>query len=301
MPRADLGAVEIEYESFGSRDAEPVLLVMGLGSQLVGWTEDFCERLAAAGDGHQVIRYDNRDVGLSTRFEGSEHDSVPEAMRAAREGRPVRAPYLLRDMAADAAGLIGALELGSAHVVGASMGGMIAQTLAIDFPERVRSLVSIMSTTGAPDLPPPSPAAMAALLKPPPRSLDEAVAQALETWQVIGSPGFPFDAERLRRRTEESYARGHHPEGALRQLVAILASGSRREALAAVTARTLVIHGQADPLVPVEGGLATRAAIPGARGLFFEGMGHDLPVELYDALVAAIAAHAAGEEVGEPA
>ncbi len=294
MPSAKFDGLEIEYETFGASDAEPILLIMGLGSQMVGWTEDFCTRLAAAGGGHHVVRYDNRDTGLSTRFEGGEHDDVLGAMQAIAEGRPVRAPYLLGDMATDAAGLLEALGLSDAHIVGASMGGMIAQSLAIEFPERVRSLVSIMSTTGDPSLPPPTPAAMGALMKPPPASRDEAISQALEVWKTIGSPGFPFDEERIRRRTNESYDRGHYPEGGERQMVAITASPDRTEALGAVRAPTLVIHGEADPLVSIACGRATEAAIPGARGLYLEGMGHDLPVELYDELVEAIAEHAAG-------
>lgn len=287
MPRARANGIELEYETFGHPDAEPVVLVMGLGSQMIGWTEGFCARLAARG--HRVVRFDNRDVGLSTKIEDAEHDKALEALAKSRRGEPVRAPYTLRDMAADTADLIAALGLEAAHVVGASMGGMIAQSLAIHFPERVRSLTSIMSTTAAPDLPGPRPEAMRALLTPPPRTREEAIDQALATWRVIGSPGYPFDAERIRERAARSWDRCHHPAGVERQLVAIAAAPSRREALAGVRAPTLVVHGEDDPLVPVECGRDTLAAVPGAQGLFLPGMGHDLPVELYDTLADAIA------------
>jgi pimeloyl-ACP methyl ester carboxylesterase len=260
VPRARANGIELAYETFGEAGAEPLLLVMGLASQMIGWTEAFCEALAARG--HRVVRFDNRDVGLSTKLEGVEHDSVLDAMRAAADGKPIRAPYLLRDMAADAAGLLDALGLERAHVVGASMGGMIGQTLAIEFPERVQTLVSIMSTTGEPGLPPPRPEALRVLLAPPPITRDEVIARALSAWKVIGSPGFPFDEARIRERAERSYDRCHHPEGVKRQIVAVTASGSRKEALAGVRAPTLVIHGEDDPLVPVECGRATARAIP---------------------------------------
>jgi pimeloyl-ACP methyl ester carboxylesterase len=296
VPRARANGIEIEYDTLGARGAEPVLLIMGLGGQLVAWTEAFCEALAARG--HLVIRFDNRDVGLSTKLDGVPCDPVLDALRDARAGKPVRAAYRLSDMAGDAAGLLDALGLARAHVVGTSLGGMIAQTLAIEHPARVRTLVSIMSTTGAPDLPPPKPEAMKALLLPPPRTREEAAAQMLEAWRVIGGPGFPFDEKRIRERAERSWDRCHHPAGVARQLVAVQASGSRREALGAVRAPTLVIHGEDDPLVPVECGRDTLAAIPGARGLFIPGMGHDMPVELYPTLVGAIAEHAAAHPIG---
>jgi pimeloyl-ACP methyl ester carboxylesterase len=295
VPRARANGIELEYETFGDRGAEPVLLVMGLGGQMVGWTEPFCDGLAARG--HFVIRFDNRDVGLSTKLDGAEHDSVLDALKKARAGEPVRGPYTLRDMAADAVGLLEALGLARAHVVGASMGGMIAQCLAIEFPDRIQTLVSIMSTTGARDLPPPRPEAMQALLQAPPRTRQEASDQMVAAWRVIGSPGFPFDEKRIRERAERQWDRCHHPAGFARQLVAIQASASRREALRGVRAPTLVIHGEDDALVPVECGRDTVAAIPGARGLFIPGMGHDMPVELYPTLVGAIAEHAAAHPV----
>jgi pimeloyl-ACP methyl ester carboxylesterase len=290
MPGLRANGIAIEYECFGDPEAQPMILIIGLGSQMIGWTEPFCEALA--GRGHWVVRFDNRDVGLSSKLEHVKADSAPAAMRAAGEGRPIRAPYLLSDMAADTVGLMDGLGIRRAHVVGASMGGMIAQTLAIEHPERLHTLTSIMSTTGDPGLPPGRPEAMKILLAPPATSRDEAIAQALETWKILASPGFPFDAERIRDRAARSYDRCHHPPGVGRQLVAIMASGSRRDALCQLRVPTLVIHGEDDPLVPVEAGRDTLEAIPGAEGLFIEGMGHDLPVELYDTLVDAIARHA---------
>jgi pimeloyl-ACP methyl ester carboxylesterase len=295
VPRAPVNGIEIEYECFGAADAEPLLLVMGLGTQMIGWTQPFCEGLAARG--HRVVRFDNRDVGLSTKLQDVEHDGVLEAMRKIQDGKPVRAPYRLRDMAADAAGLLDALGFERAHVVGASMGGMIAQELAIGFGERVRTLTSIMSSTGEPGLPTARPEAMQVLLSAPAATREAAVENALKAWKVIGSPGFPFDEARIRARAEVSFDRCHHPAGIGRQLVAITASGSRREALEKLATPTLVIHGEDDPLVPVECGRATLEAIPGARGLFIPGMGHDMPVELYETLGDAIAGHAAAHPI----
>lgn len=290
MPRAHTNGIEIEYETFGDPAGEPLLLIMGLGTQMLGWTEEFCERLA--GRGHHVIRYDNRDVGLSTKFSDSEHDSAIEALTKSAAGQPVKTAYELWDMAADAVGLLDALGLPRAHVVGASMGGMIAQCAAIDFPERVASLTSIMSHTGEPGLRPPTPEAMQVLMTPAPGEREAVIAQALRTWRVIGSPGFPFDEQRIRDRAGRSFDRCHHPAGSERQLVAIAASPSRRAALGRLRTPTLVIHGEDDPLVPVDGGRATLEAVPGARGLFIPGMGHDMPVELYDTLTGALSEHA---------
>lgn len=294
MPRARANGIEIEYETFGpapsAEGAEPLLLVMGLGAQMVGWTEEFCGHLVERG--HCVIRFDNRDVGLSTKFDDAEYDGAAQALAKATQGQPVKTAYELHDMAADAAGLLAALDLPRAHVVGASMGGMIAQVLAIDFPERAATLTSIMSHTGEPNLPPPSPEAMRVLMTPAAAERDAVIAQALDTWKVIGSPGFPFDEPRIRERAARSFDRCHHPAGAERQLVAIAAAPGRRAALGRLRTPTLVIHGEADPLIPVEGGRATVDAVPGAKGLFIPGMGHDMPRELYATLADAISGHA---------
>jgi pimeloyl-ACP methyl ester carboxylesterase len=296
MPRASSNGIEIEYESFGPDGLEPLLLIMGLGTQMIGWTEEFCQLLAA--HGHQVIRFDNRDTGLSTKFSDAEHDTVIDALKKSISGQPVKTAYELSDMAADAAGLLDTLGVPRAHVVGASMGGMIAQTLTLDSPDRVATLTSIMSHTGEQGLSQPTPEAVQVLMTPAPTQRDAVIAQALKTWKVIGSPGFPFDEARIRERATRSFERCHHPQGSERQLVAVMASGSRRDALAAVTTPTLVLHGEDDPLVPVDGGRATQSAIPGAKGLYIPGMGHDMPVELYDTLTDAIHEHAAAHPIG---
>ena len=291
MPRAHANGIEIEYESFGDPEDPALLLVMGLGAQMILWPEEFCEALADRG--HHVVRFDNRDIGLSTRLDHAGLPDVVGALAAVAQGRPVAAPYRLADMAADAAGLLDALDLSSAHVVGASMGGMIAQTLAVEHPGRVRTLTSIMSTTGDPSLPQARPEAMAMLLTPAPTQRAAAIEHGVRLWRTIGSPGFPFDEAEVRATAGRAFDRGVSPAGVARQLVAILASGSRRDVLAGVRAPTLVIHGAADPLIPVEAGRATAAAVRGAELLEIDGMGHDLPRALWPTLVDAIAKHAA--------
>jgi len=287
MPRARANGIEIEYETFGDPADPALLLVMGLGAQMILWPEEFCSDLAARG--LHVVRYDNRDVGRSTWLDQAGMPDVAGALAAAMQGRPIASPYLLRDMAADAVGLLDALEVDAVHVVGASMGGMIAQTLAIEHPARVRTLTSIMSTTGHPGLPPARPEAMAVLVTPAPTERVAAIEHGVRVWRTIGSPGFPFDEAEVRERAALAFDRGVNPPGVARQLVAILASGSRREALRGVQVPSLVIHGAADPLVPVEAGRDTAQAVPGAELLEFEGMGHDLPRPLWPRFVEAIA------------
>lgn len=285
MPSAPANGITIEYEITGEAGAPPLLLVMGLGEQLTGWPDDFVAHLVDRG--FRVIRFDNRDVGCSTWFDEA---GDPDVM-AAISGHG-SSPYLLHDMAADAAGLLDALGVDSAHVVGVSMGGMIAQTLAIEHPLRVRSLVSIMSTPGDPSVGQADPAVVPLLLRAAPSSREEAVQGGIETWRAIGSPGFPPDEAWVRERVERSYDRAFHPAGTGRQLVAILTSGDRTEALRHADVPTLVIHGEADPLVDVSGGRATAAAIPGARLKLVPGMAHDLPAALWAELADDIAGHA---------
>ncbi len=287
MPSARCNGVEIAYEEIGAKDGRPIVLIMGLGVSLVFWDDDFCALLAERG--YRVIRFDNRDVGRSTKLDALGVPNVLQAMMALMMRRPIAAPYLLSDMARDTVGLMDALGIERAHVVGASMGGMIAQTLAIEHPERLFSLTSIMSTTGDPALPQPEPAAMATLLRPPPAERSAYLDQAVRVWRTIGSPGFPFDEERVRVRAAAHFDRGHHPPGVARQLVGILASGDRTAALRQVTAPTLVVHGVDDPLIPLRAGEATAAAIPGADSVLIEGMGHDLPREAWPRIVGAIA------------
>ena len=281
--RAALGEVEIAYETFGDPQRPPVLLVMGLATQMLGWPDEFCAELA--GRGLFVVRFDNRDVGLSTHL----HDTPPPDLGAAFAGEPSQASYLLSDMARDAVGLIDALGLDGAHLVGASMGGMIAQAAAIEHPERVRSLTSIMSTTGDRTVGGATDAAMAALLSPPASDREGAVRRAVDAFRVVGSPGFEFDEQAVRDRAGLSYDRAYDPAGVARQLVAVLTSGDRTQALRSVGVPTLVIHGAADPLVDVSGGRATAAAVPDAELLVVDGMGHDLPREVWPRLVDRIA------------
>jgi pimeloyl-ACP methyl ester carboxylesterase len=280
--RVQANGIELAYDAVGDPGDPAMILIMGLGMPRFGWDEDFCGALAERG--FRVIRFDNRDVGESTRL----HDAPPTDLQAALAGEAWSAAYLLEDMADDAAGLLDALRLASAHVVGASMGGMIGQALAIRHPARVRSLTSIMSTV-APAIGAPREDVLPVLLAPPGRTREEHEERALLMWRVIGSPGFPLDEQRIRDLARRTWEVGYDPEGFKRQLVAILASGDRSEALRAVDVPALVIHGDADPLVQLPGGEATARAIPGAELEVIEGMGHDLPVELFDRLADRIA------------
>jgi pimeloyl-ACP methyl ester carboxylesterase len=275
------GAVELAYETFGEHGRPPVLLVMGIGSQMINWHEDFCTALSS---GRFVIRFDNRDVGESQWLEGD----VDIAACAA--GDTSSAVYTLDDMADDAVGLLDALGLSSAHVVGASLGGMIAQTIAIRHPQRVRTLTSIMSTTGEPGVANPTAEAAAVLMSPPAQSRDEAMERILEVRRVIGSPGFPRDEEDIRQRAGRAWDRGVNPAGFARQLAAVYASGDRTEALRSLDVPTLVVHGEDDPLIPASGGRATAAAIPGAELWTVPGMGHDLPRDIWPDLIRRIGA-----------
>jgi pimeloyl-ACP methyl ester carboxylesterase len=289
MARASANGIELEYDTFGRSDGEPILLVMGLGAQMLLWDEAFCTALA--GRGNFVVRFDNRDIGLSTHFD--EHGPVNplEVMQALQSGQAPAVPYTLDDMADDAVGLCDALGIARAHFVGASMGGMIVQTVAYRHPARVKSLVSIMSTTGSPTLPQAKPEVLARLITPPPVGRDAVIEASVETWRVISGPGFPYDEAAIRERTALTYDRSHHPAGQARQLGAILAHGDRSERLGAVRAPTLVVHGTDDPLVPVEGGKHTAASIPGAELLLIPGMGHDLPKQVHEQLAEAIGGH----------
>jgi pimeloyl-ACP methyl ester carboxylesterase len=287
MPNISANGIQIEYETFGAPTHRPLLLIMGLGAQLIHWDDEFCQRLVERG--HFVIRFDNRDIGLSSKLDHLGHPDAAAAMEKRLQGETVEAPYLVSDMAADCRGLLDALSIEAAHVVGASLGGMIAQTLAIEHPSHVLSLTSIMSSTGNSELPPATPEAVAALLSPFPENREQAMDRAVRIFRTIGSPGFPFDEPRVRDRAARAYDRAFHPAGVARQLVAALASGARTELLRSVKCPALVIHGKEDPLVPVEAGIDTARAIPGADLLVLAGMGHDFPRPLWPRIVVEIA------------
>jgi pimeloyl-ACP methyl ester carboxylesterase len=284
---AQANGIEIAYETVGEPDDPALLLIMGLGTQLLYWREEFCRMLAERG--FHVIRFDNRDVGLSTKME---HAPAPD-VGAALRGDTGTASYTLDDMADDTAGLLDALGISEAHVVGRSMGGMIAQTLAIRHRDRVRSLVSIMSTTGAPGVGQPRPEVVGpVLLARPPSEREEYLEDVVGKWRLIASPGYPADESELRELVAAAYDRSYYPIGTGRQFLAIVASGDRTEALRGLDVPTLVIHGADDPLVDASGGRATAEAIPGAELMLVPGMGHDLPRELWPRLVDAICDHA---------
>ena len=270
--------VTLAYDTFGDRDRPPLLLVMGLAGPLNWWSPDLCRLLASRG--FFVIRFDNRDVGRSTKLHGLGGGTRGDVVRgfARRKASP---PYTISDMAGDAAGLLDHLEISQAHITGVSMGGMIAQTMAIEHAQRVLSLVSIMSTTGRRTVGWQDPRLLPMLLRPGSRSRDEAIAQATRTWATIGSPGYPTPPDEVRRRAAETYDRGMSAAGATRQMQAVLAQPDRTRLLQTVSAPALVIHGLADRLVHVSGGRATARAIPEAELVEIPGMGHDLPRPLW--------------------
>jgi pimeloyl-ACP methyl ester carboxylesterase len=288
MPRAVLpSGIELEYDTFGSPTAPTLLLLMGFTAQMTAWDEGFCELLAA--EGLHVVRFDNRDCGLSTKIDGANADpgSVLAALLA---GSPVpQVPYTLSDMADDAFGLLDHLGVERAHVMGASMGGMIAQTMAIERPERVSSLVSMMSQPGDLGYGKPAPEAIAALLAPPPAERD-AYLEHSKNWAVWASKRYG-DLDRIRARAASAYDRSFYPQGGARQLAAIYASGDRSAALRELTVPTLVIHGRDDTLISPSGGERTAELVPGANLLLVADMGHDLPEPLWPVIVDAVASH----------
>ncbi len=286
MSSAKANGLTLEYDEFGAPNDPVMLLIMGLGAQMILWREEFCNDLAARG--FRVVRFDNRDVGRSSWCDAMGVPDLTAAMTAmVTRQPPPPAPYLLSDMAADAAGLLDALGVKRAHIVGASMGGMIAQALAIEHPRKVLSLTSIMSTTGNPDLPQAKPEALGALLGPPPTTREEAIERGISVFHTIGSPKY-VDENEIRDLAARQYDRGFNPTGVMRQLVAILSSGSRNEALRRLSVPALVIHGRIDPLVPFAAGEDTAASIPGARLLALDDMGHDMPKPLWPQIIDAI-------------
>lgn len=290
MPTATVNGIRLEYETFGDAGAPAILLIMGLGMQLVAWPIPFCDALAR--HGFRVVRYDNRDIGLSSHFDHLGKPNLIWAILKERLGVPVASGYTLNDMADDAAGLLEVLGIERAHVAGVSMGGMIAQQLAARHAARLRSLTSIMSTTGARGLPPATREAQRVLLSRPrnPNDMRSLVEHYVGVYRVLGSPGFPADPDELRGRLEKSLRRSYHPQGVARQMLAIIAAGDRSAQVRRIQAPTLVIHGDRDPLVPMEGGRDTAAKVPGAKLTIVPGMGHDMSA--WPVLAEAIAEHA---------
>ena len=283
---APSNGIELAYQETGDADGEPLLLIMGLAMQMLGWDEDFCELLADRG--FRVIRFDNRDIGRSTILSDL---GVPSRFDIV-SGRRSTARYTLGDMAGDSFGLLDHLGIESAHVVGASMGGMIGQTMAIQRPDRVRSLVSMLSTTGNRRVGIPALRVWGLVLAAYPRSEEDYVGRGVKTFTTIGSPRYPMDREFIEKRARAMYARSHDPAGILRQTHAVSASADRTPALRRLDLPATVLHGAADPLMRPVAGRATARAIPGARLRIFEGMGHDLPRELWPEFVEEIAATA---------
>jgi len=277
--------IRLAYESFGPDEAPTVLLIMGLGCQLVRWNIELCDRLVALG--YRVIRFDNRDCGRSTHLDDA---FAPAILTAMNGGAPLAVPYTLEDMAADAIGLLDALGIHAAHVAGASLGGAVAQVIAARYPKRTLSLTTIMSSSGHPGLPPPTPAAAQALFAPLPRimSRESIVADAIRRYRAVGSPAYPSDEDRIRHLFALEYDRGFNPRGVVRQLGALIASGDRRPLLRTITAPTVVLHGRDDPLIRVQCGEDVARNIPGALMRVIDGMGHDFPVALTDVFTDAI-------------
>ena len=290
MPVVRANGIDIAYETAGDQDHPTILLVMGLGAQLTLWNENFVSALA--GHGLHVVMYDNRDTGLSSDFGTWGPADIPAAMAALFAGKPVAAPYTLTDMARDGIALLDTLGIAKAHVLGLSMGGMIAQLMAGWHRARVTSLTVVMSTSGRRGLPPGKPEAMKALLtRPQTNDREEIIRHSMALRRTIGSPGYPPDDARLRAFVEKNVDRRYYPEGVGRQYLAVMASGDRVDLLKTITVPTLVIHGAEDPLLPPECGRDVATLIPGARFDLIPGMGHDLPDELADDLAARVAAH----------
>ena len=286
--KVQANGIELEYDEHGHPDDPPLLLIMGLSAQMTMWREEFVEMLA--GHGFRVIRFDNRDIGLSTFFDEA---GVPDVAAALATGVLPPPAYTLDDMADDAAGLLDALGIAQAHIVGASMGGMIAQTFAIRHPERTQSLCSIMSTTGDPAVGQADPALVGELFAAtPPTTVEEAEEAGVQASKLLGSPGYPADEQRVRDYARSAFERSNHPAGTARQMLAVGLQPDRTGALAHVSVPTLVIHGDADPLVTPSGGEATAAAIPGAELWVQAGVGHDIPPALYAETADRIAANA---------
>lgn len=295
MTQATANGIRLEYECFGDESRPALLLIMGLGGQLTLWPEPFCRQLAEAG--FYVIRFDNRDVGLSEHIHGHSRPRLLRAGLMARLGKQLEVPYRLEDMAADALGLLDALGVERAHVAGASMGGMIAQLLALDTPQRLRSLAAIMTSSGNPRLPQASMGLQLRMVRPRRRhDRDAIIADSMRTWRLIGSPAYPPSEAELRARVAQEYDRAYYPRGIAQQMLAILAAGNRAPRLGQITTPTLVIHGEADPLIPVAAAHELAQLIPGASLEALPGMGHNLPEPLLGRIAGHMIMHMRGAD-----
>jgi pimeloyl-ACP methyl ester carboxylesterase len=296
MTAFEANGIEIDAEVFGEARGVPLILIRGLGTQRTAWPDAFLQGLVERG--HRVITFDNRDAGLSTKFHQAGSIDIGEAMARAARGDPIDSPYSIHDMALDVVGLLDALEVETVHVAGISMGGMIAQLLAARHGDRLRSLSSIMSSSGASGLPGPTPKAAAALMSRPedPNDRESVIRHSVETEKVFGSPGYPPGEVYLRAAAERAYDRCYCPDGVSRQMLAVLTGEERAELLQTIRVPTLVIHGVDDPLIPVEAGMDTARRIPGAELRLIPGMGHDVAPGLIPTLVEAIAEHTTAAE-----
>ncbi len=288
MPKAKANNITIEYETIGNPASKPLLLIAGLGSQLLAWSDEFCENLAD--NGFFVIRFDNRDVGLSTKFEDAGIPDMMEISAAYTRGEIPKIPYTLEDMADDAIGLLDALNIEKAHICGASMGGMIAQIIGYRHPSRVLSLAVIMSTTGNPKLPPSKPEIMMQFFAPVPSEREAYIDEMVKRDNLITGT-FPFDEKQSREYRTREYDRNYYPEGITRQLAAIAVPGNIKPYIGAISASTIVIHGSEDPFNPIEAGKEIGATIPNAELLIIEGMGHSFPHKVIPQIVEAIVAN----------
>jgi pimeloyl-ACP methyl ester carboxylesterase len=290
MPKLVANGIRIEYDTFGDPTQSPLVLIQGLGVQMIYWDESFCRQLADGG--HFVVRFDNRDIGLSQKFENFGVPDIPALMAAAARGEEVDVPYTLNDMADDAVCLMRELGIEKAHYCGISMGGIIAQTIAARHADRTLSLISIMSGSGDLQGHSPKPEIMQALLTPSPDTREAYIEHNVDYWRLVGSPVFEYDEAWIRRRARSAFDRSVYPYGKSRQMLAIISSGNRKERLKSITAPTLIIHGREDPLVPVEAGMDLARTIPGSRLEIIEGMGHDIPEVAWPRIVQAIREHA---------
>jgi pimeloyl-ACP methyl ester carboxylesterase len=290
MPNVAANGIQIEYETFGNSTGRPLLLISGFAMQMIHWDSDLCKDLAARG--HYVIRFDNRDIGLSTKLTEAGMPNIPEILGKLLRGEKVTPPYTLDDMATDSVALLDALNIPKAHLCGMSMGGMIAQTIAMRYPNRVISLISISSTTGNPQVPPAKPEIMGLLSTPIPDERQAYIEHRFKILKAISGPASPPDEGWTRKIMAEAYDREFCPEGRARQFVALRTQTNRAPVLSSIKVPTLVIHGTNDPLVSVEGGKDTAKSIPGAELMLIEGMGHDFPYKgPWPRIVEAIAKH----------